>query len=97
MAVKILGETGRSLARMRTFVAVLGVLGGALFYLYGPALTPALHGAAAAKCNEMAGGNYRSYRLEWVTGTRPHWLCGNAAEPAQRPVDLGWSVLPSLF
>jgi hypothetical protein len=96
MVVKVFGETGRSLARMRAAAAVLGVLGSVMFYFYGPAVTPALHAAAATRCNELAGANYRSYRLEWVVATRPHWLCGDASKPAARPVDLGWVVLPSL-
>jgi hypothetical protein len=97
MVVKLLGETGRSLARMRTTAVVVSLLAGAVFYLYGPTLTPALHAAAVARCNDLAGANYRSYRLHWVVGTRPHWTCGNASKPQARPVDLGWTVLPSFF
>lgn len=96
MGVSVIGASGRSLARIRTAAISLGLLGGALFYLYGPPVTPALHGAAATECNDLTGGNYRSYHLEWVVGSRPHWLCGNRAEPAERPVDLGWWVTPSL-
>lgn len=94
MGVKLAGETGRSLARMRTVGVVLGLFTAVWFYFYGPLMTPALHGAAAARCNELTESNYRSYRLHWVVGTRPHWLCGNAARPAAPPVDLGWAVLP---
>jgi hypothetical protein len=94
MGVKLAGETGRSLARMRTIGIVLGLFGATWFYFYGPVMTPALHAAAAARCNEMAESNYRSYRLHWEVGLRPHWLCGNAAEPEARPVDLGWVVVP---
>lgn len=94
MGVSVTGASGRSLARMRTAGLTLGLLGGAAFYLYGPPVTPALHGAAAAECNDLAGGNYRSYRLEWVTGTPSHWQCFDRSEPAQKPVDMGWWVTP---
>lgn len=94
MGVSVTGASGRSLARMRTAGLTLGLLGGAAFYLYGPPVTPALHGAAAAECNDLAGGNYRSYRLEWVTGTPSHWQCFDRAEPAEKPVDMGWWVTP---
>ena len=97
MGVSVTGASGRSLARMRTAGLTLGLLGGAAFYLYGPPVTPALHGAAAAECNDLAGGNYRSYRLDWVVGTRPHWLCGNASRPREEPVDMGWMVLPDFM
>lgn len=97
MGVSVTGASGRSLARMRTTAVVLGVLGGSAFYLYGPAVTPALHGSAVTKCNEMTGGNYRSYQLEWVVATQPHWLCGNRSDPAEPAVDMGWWVAPSLF
>lgn len=94
MSVRLMGETGHSLDRMRTVATAVVVVGSIWFYLYGPLMTPALHAAAASRCNELAGANYRSYRLAWVVGTHPHWLCGNAARPTARPVDLGWSVLP---
>ena len=94
MGVSVTGASGRSLARMRTAGLTLGLLGGAAFYLYGPPVTPALHGAAAAECNDLAGGNYRSYRLEWVTGTPSHLQCFDRSEPAQKPVDMGWWVTP---
>ena len=97
MGVKLVGETGRSLSRMSHITSTLVVLGSVAFYFYGPAVTPALHAAAAAECNDLAGGNYRSYRLAWVVGTRPHWLCGNAARPREEPVDLGWMVLPDFM
>jgi len=94
MGVSVTGASGRSLAKMRSAGLALGLLGGAAFYLYGPPVTPALHGAAAAECNDLAGGNYRSYRLEWVTGMPSRWQCFDRSERAQKPVDMGWWVTP---
>jgi hypothetical protein len=94
MGVSVVGASGRSLTRLATAAASLGVLGAAGFYLYGPAVTPALHGAAASECNELIGGNYRSYHLEWVVATRPHWVCSNRFKPAEDAVDMGWWVTP---
>lgn len=94
MVVSLTGTSVGSIARLGTLFTVLGVLGTAGFYLYGPVVTPALHGAATAECNRLTGGNYRSYRLEWVVEKRPHWLCGDGQEPGERPVDLGWWVTP---
>jgi hypothetical protein len=97
MGVSVTGASGNSVARLTTLFSVLGVLGTVGFYLYGPAVTPALHGAAMAECNELVGGNYRSYHLEWVVDTRPHWLCSNRFKPAQDPIEMGWWVTPGLF
>ncbi len=94
MGVSLTGVRGGSVGRLTTLFSVVGVLGAAGFYLYGPAVTPALHGAATTECNRLTGGNYRSYRLEWVVETQPHWLCGDRREPGNRPVDLGWWVTP---
>lgn len=94
MGVSATGASGRSIARMRTGAVVLGVLAGAGLYLYGPVVAPALHAAAAAECNEVVGGNYRSYRLDWVVDVRPHWLCSNRFRPGDDPVDMGWWVAP---
>ena len=69
-------------------------MGATAFYLYGPAVTPALSAGAAAECNELAGGNYRSYRLTWESGIRPHWTCGDASAPEAPATDLGWWVTP---
>jgi hypothetical protein len=96
MGVSVTGASGRSLARLGTAAAVLGVLGAAGFYVYGPPVTPAMHGAAVTQCNQLTGGNYRSYHLEWVVEVRPHWLCGNRSAPSEPPVNLGWWVTPTL-
>jgi hypothetical protein len=92
----LVGVSGRSLARIRNAAIGIGLVGGVAFYLYGPAVTPALHEAAATECNELTSGNYRSYALEWVVGVRPHWLCGDRRDLAKAPVDLGWWVTPRL-
>lgn len=94
MGVSAVGAGGLSMRKIHTGLAALLALGSAAFYLYGPAVTPALHGAAARECNELVGGDYRSYSLRWVVGSRPHWVCGNRFRPAQQPVDLGWWVTP---
>ena len=94
MGVSVTGASGRSLTRMRTGGIVLGVLGATAFYFYGPAVTPAMNSAAASECNDLIGGNYRSYQLQWVVNTRPHWLCSNGFQPAETPLDMGWWVTP---
>ena len=94
MGVSATGTSSFTLARLGRASAVLGLMAAAGFYLYGPAVTPAMSAGAAAECNELAGGNYRSYRLSWVTGVRPHWLCGDASAPEAGATDLGWWVSP---
>ena len=94
MGVSATGASGRSLERMRTGAIVLGTLGAAAFYFYGPAVTPAMTAAAASECNDLIGGNYRSYQLQWVVTSQPHWLCSNRFRPADDPVDMGWWVAP---
>lgn len=97
MGVSVVGASGRSLTKMGTAAAALTILGGAGFYLYGPPVTPALHGAAMSECNELIGGNYRNYQLTWVVDTRRHWLCSDRFKPAADPVDMGWWVTPGLW
>lgn len=94
MGVSVTGASGRSLTRIRNVAVGLGVLGAMGFYLYGPVVTPAMNSAAASECNDLIGGNYRSYRLHWVVSSRPHWVCSNQDRPAEKPVDLGWWVAP---
>jgi hypothetical protein len=94
VGVSLVGATKSSVARLTSLLCFVGVLGGAGFYLYGPAVTPALHSAAMAECNDLTGGNYRSYSLVWVPSTRPHWLCGDRSDLEKPPVDLGWWVTP---
>ena len=95
MGVSLTGSRGLSLAKIKTFSAVLGAAAGAVFYLYGPTVTPALQAAAVSECNELTGGNFRSYSLDWVVGTRPHWNCWDRSDPAEPPVNLGWWVNPT--
>ncbi len=94
MGVSVTGASGYSLTRVRNGAVALAVLGGAGFYFYGPVVTPAMNGAAASQCNDLIGGNYRSYQLHWVVESRPHWMCGNRYRPADEPVDMGWWVAP---
>ena len=75
---------------------VIFVLLGTVIYFYGPLVTPGMQRAATEQCNEYAGGNFRSYRLEWVTWPDgdPHWSCWDARNPEVRAVDLGWWTNP---
>lgn len=92
MAVSLTGSRGLSMAKIKTFSAVVGVASGLAFYLYRPTVTPLMHASAAAACNEMTGGNFRSYRLDWVVAARPHWNCWDQSAPAEPPRDIGWWV-----
>jgi hypothetical protein len=94
MGVSLVGASGSSVKRLASTFTVLGVLGAAGFYLYGPAVTPALQGAAINECNDLMGGNYRSFRLTWISGTQPHWMCSNRYQPGEPAVDMGWWVTP---
>ena len=91
MGVSVTGA-GVSMSTVRTVAVALGVLVGAAFYFYGPLVTPLMHAAAIASCNDHAGGNYRSYRLSWEVGAEPHWSCWDAGDPAKPAVNLGWWV-----
>ncbi len=94
MGVSLTGSRGLSMAKIKTFSAVTGAVAGAALYLYGPAVTPALQAAAVSECNELTGGNFRSHRLDWVVGTRPHWTCWDLRDASRDPIDLGWWVTP---
>lgn len=94
MGVSVTGASGASLTRIRNAAVGLGALAALGFYFYGPVVTPAMNGAAASECNDLVGGNYRSYRLDWVVSSRPHWMCSNRYRPADGSVDLGWWVAP---
>ena len=78
------------------FQTMMAVLFGFGVYFYGPPVTPALRAAATEACNEYAGGNFRSYRLEWVSwpGDNPHWSCWDARKPMEKAISLGWWVNP---
>ena len=96
MGVSAVGQPGLSMRSMRSFLFLLVLLIGVIVYFYGPLVTPTVASAAQDECNEHAGGNFRSYRLEWVSGpgNRPHWSCWDASRPRRDPVDLGWWVNP---
>jgi hypothetical protein len=93
MGVSLTGSRGLSLAKIKSASAVLGVAVGVGAYLYGPAVTPVMHAAALSSCNELTGGDFRSYRLDWVVDTRPHWNCWDSRSPDKAPVNLGWWVI----
>jgi hypothetical protein len=90
MGVSATGSTGWSMSTIKTVSALGGAVFAALFYLFGPALTPTLHAEAITSCNEHTGGDFRNFSLQWVIGARPHWNCWDTADPARPAVDLGW-------
>lgn len=94
MGVRLHGTSAVTLRRLAVAAVVLAVAAGAWLYLQGPRTIPVLHDAAAAECNDLTGGSYRDYRLEWVVGLRPHWECSERFPPGQPSVDLGWWVSP---
>ena len=96
MGISASGQTGLSARSRRSMLVVIFVLLGTIVYFYGPAVTPRVAEAAAARCNDHANGNFRSYRLEWVSGpgSTPHWSCWDASRPQERAVNLGWWVNP---
>ncbi len=96
MGVSVAGETGLSMRSVKSLLVVFGVLLAFGVYFYGPPITPAVRTAANQTCNEYAGGNYRSYDLEWVSGpgNTPHWSCWDRRRPEVSPISLGWWVDP---
>lgn len=97
MGVSATGKTKFTNSNVaKLLVTFLIVLGG-VFYFYGPLMVPALKNGAIDTCNELEGGNFRSYRLEWVSWTLdrqvlPHWECTSISTEGKnrKPVDLGW-------
>jgi hypothetical protein len=94
MVVSLTGAPSLSVGRIRTLSAVVGTVAGLGFYLYGPTVTPIMQAAAVSECNEMTGGSFRGYALDWVVSTRPHWSCQDRSDPTSEPVNLGWWVTP---
>jgi len=90
MVVSVTDEPRLSMTAVKNIAAAVLVLFALWFYFYGPSVTPLMHSSATAECNELAGGNYRSYRLDWVVGVTPHWECYDRSTPTEPPVDLGW-------
>jgi hypothetical protein len=93
MAVSAVGSS-LTLGMVRRLALVVVVVFCVLGYLYGPASTPALRNSAMNTCNDYAHGNYRSFRLAWQVGVRPHWTCWDASRPNKDSIDLGWSTNP---
>ena len=93
MGVSLTGSR-MSMARIRTVVAAVLAASGLAYYVYGPAVTPLMQAAATSSCNELTGGSFRGYHLQWVVDTRPHWSCWDRSDPAAPPVDMGWWVTP---
>jgi hypothetical protein len=93
MAVSAVGSalTFTMVRRLSVVVVLVFVV---LTYLYGPPATPAVRNAAAARCNGYAHGDYRSFRLTWHVGPRPHWTCWDVSRPTVAPVSLGWWTNP---
>ena len=93
MGVSASGSDLRFTFIRRAAVAVIAIF-VALCYVYGPAVSPAMHTAAVAECNDHAEGNWRSYRLSWDVGVYPHWMCGDASKPTKAAISLGWWTNP---
>jgi hypothetical protein len=53
-----------------------------------------MHAAAVSDCNDVAGGNFRSYHLEWTVSARPHWACWDLSDPERPAINMGWWVTP---
>ncbi len=94
MGVSVTASRGLSTSAIKSTAVAVVVIFVTLFYLYGPAATPAFQDAAIAKCNDHASGNYRSFRLSWVVGVHPHWTCWDAGRPQEPDVSFGWWVNP---
>ena len=92
MGVSLTGSSGISMSSLRSVSVVVAAALGVGFYLYGPAITPVMHAAAVSSCNELTGGNFRSYELQWVVSRRPHWNCWDQSAPGADPMDMGWWV-----
>ena len=94
MGVSATASRTLSMTTVKRLAAAIVVIFATLYYLYGPAATPAVHDAAVDKCNNYASGNYRSFRLSWVVGWHPHWTCWDASRPERPEVSFGWWVNP---
>ena len=94
MGVSATASRTLSMTTVKRLAAAVVVIFATLYYLYGPAATPAVHDAAVAKCNDHASGNYRSFRLSWDVGLHPHWTCWDASRPEAPAVSFGWWVNP---
>jgi hypothetical protein len=99
MGVSAVGARG---IRPRTVPILLGgalALLVVLVYVFGPPIAPGVRGAAEARCNELSGSNYRSFKLTWVlpqspAWDAPHWLCKDQRDLTEPGVSFGWWVSP---
>ncbi len=96
MGVSMIGQANRA-AQARYILATMLVFGTLFYFFYGPPLTKKFREAAMEQCNQLTGGSYRTYRLEWRTTTYksidvPHWTCFDTQTPEKPPVNLGWWV-----
>jgi hypothetical protein len=94
MGVSVTATSTISSAFIKRLSVAVVVVFATLYYLYGPAATPAVHDAAVTKCNAYAQGNFRSFRLGWVVGFHPHWTCWDESRPDVPEISLGWWVNP---
>lgn len=99
MGVSATGDRGIRARTIPILLASLTAFVGFAFYVLGPPVAPGLRDAAREACNEYAGNDFRSYRLEWKlpkhpTYRLPHWSCADVRNLDQEPLDLGWWVNP---
>lgn len=92
MPVSLTGTSGRGLRKLTTAASVALVALLLAFYVYGPPSASLLRSAAATKCNDVTGGSFRNYALQWQVGWRPHWDCFDLRDAGSEPVNLGWWV-----
>ncbi len=96
MGISAIGQR-MSAASIRHVLATVLVMLGLFYYLYGPPLTQAFERAARARCVELTGENYRTYKLQWRTTwfgslQPPHWLCTDRRDTNLKQYNLGWWV-----
>ena len=94
MGISAVGQ-GVRLSTVKYAVATLLVFVGMFAFFYGPPLAPNLSDAARKSCNEMTGGDFRSFSLVWRTTTydsidAPHWVCYDLGTPGHPGTSLGW-------
>jgi hypothetical protein len=99
MGVSAVGERGISPRTVPVLGSAVLLCLALLVYVFGPPLVPGLRSAAADRCNQMVGGDFRSFRLDWKapwhpTWDLPHWSCRDIRTPGETPVSFGWWVNP---
>jgi hypothetical protein len=93
MGVSLTGSR-MPMSSIRSTITALAVVAALAIYAYGPAVSPAMQASAAAECNDLTGGSYRGYRLQWTLTARPHWTCWDQRDAARPAMNLGWWVTP---